>query len=132
MANADRPISRGINAVTMTTITALATGMEVTAVAHRAISTSTRTVTKRKVASASIQASLPKPPLRTSALASAVHLIGSEMGAVMMTTTIVVANGMAETAAVNQAINTNTRTATKRPDANAWIPSFPPKLPPRY
>lgn len=48
----------------------------------------------------------------------------------MMTTTTVVANGMAETAAVNQAINTNTRTATRRQVANAWIPSFPPKLPP--
>jgi len=111
----------------MTITTALATGMEVTAVAHPGTSTSTRTATKRQVASASIQASLPQ---RTLVLASAVHLTGSETGAATITTTTVVASGMAETAAVNRGINTNTRTATKRPVANAWTRSFPPKPPP--
>jgi len=57
MANAVRQPSKKTNVAMTTTITALATGTEVTAAANREISTSTRTATKRPVASAWIQLS---------------------------------------------------------------------------
>lgn len=57
MANAARRPSKKTNVAMMTTITALATGTEVTAAVNRETSTSTRIATKRPVASAWIQLS---------------------------------------------------------------------------